>query len=270
VPRRVRIALLGCFLLAGCAAPGAGAPDGSAVVSPTPLPTPTETPGGTPTAEPTSSVLPTPAALTTPTPAPGTLALEALSCDGGVALEWSPSADAAFHHYTALRSENPEIPSAYPPIAPAVDWGGTYATDRFVVSAVDATFEPSQPDWNYRVMSYDAEGRVIEASSVVTAQLLPVAALGPVSVEAAGGRRTRLEWDAYSGLSACFTEYRILRGAGNPPTTLLATVSDRRGTTLETDALRAGTTYVLRVEAIRTTALGSFVVAQSELVTYTP
>lgn len=209
-------------------------------------------------------------AVSTPTPARGTLALETLSCDGGVALQWSPSAEAGFHHYTALRSENRDIPPFYPPIAPAVDWGGTYATDRFVVSAVDATFEPSQPDWNYRVMSYDAQGRVIESSSVVTAKLLPVAALGTASAEPAGRRTTRLEWDAYAGLSACFTEYRILYGAGDPPTTLLATVSDRRVTSLETDALHAGTTYVLRVEAIRTTALGSFVVARSELVSYTP
>ncbi len=268
MPRRVRIALLGCLLLGACISPSAGAPDESGAGSATPQPT-SPTPAATPTTEPTPSILPTPAAFSTPTPAPGTLALEALSCDGGVALEWSPSADPAFHHYTALRSENREIPPVYPPIAPAVDWGGTYATDRFVVSAVDATFEPSEPDWQYRVMSYDAEGRVIEASVVVTAQLLPIAPLGPASAEPVGRRTTRLEWDAYSGLSACFTEYRILYGAGDPPTTLLATVSDRRETTLDTDALRVGTTYALRVEAIRTTALGSFVVARSELVTFT-
>ncbi|MEP7081789.1 MAG: hypothetical protein ABI841_02305 [Chloroflexota bacterium] len=271
MPRRVRIALLGCLLLAACAAPSAGAPHESATVgSGAPLRTEPATPRGTPTTEPSPTVRPTPVAPSTPTPAPGTLALDALSCDGGVALQWSPSADAGFHHYTALRSPNRDIPTAYPPIAPAVDWGGTYATDRFVVSAVDATFEPSQPDWNYRVMSYDAEGRVIESSSVVTAQLLPVASLGTGSAEPAGRGGTRVEWDAHAGLSACFTEYRILYGAGDPPTTLLATVSDRRVTTLETDALRAGTTYVLRVEAIRTTALGSFVVARSEPVTYTP
>ncbi len=222
------------------------------------------------TPEPSPTERPTPVPLRTPTPEPGTLALEALTCDGGVALQWSPSTDAGFHHYTALRSENRDIPPFYPPIAPAVDWGGTYATDRFVVSAVDATFEPSQPEWHYRVMSYDAEGRVLEASLVVTAQLLPIARLGPASAAPAARRSTRLEWEAYAGPAACFTEYRILYGAADPPTTLLATVSDRRTTRLETDALRAGTTYVLRVEAIRTTALGSFVVARSDPVTYTP
>lgn len=271
MPRRVRIALLGCVVLAACVSPGAGAPNEPAGVgSGTPVPTPGASLRETPTTEPTPTERPTPVPLSTPSPAPGTLALEALSCDGGVALQWSPSADAGFHHYTALRSPNREIPPFYPPIAPAVDWGGTYATDRFVVSAVDASVEPSQEDWNYRVMSYDAQGRAIESSSVVTAQLLPVAVLGPASAEAAGRRTTRLEWDAYVGLSACFTEYRVLYGASDPPTTLLATVSDRRVTTLETDALHAGTTYVLRVEAIRTTALGSFVVARSELVSYTP
>jgi hypothetical protein len=119
-------------------------------------------------------------------------------------------------------------------------------------------------------MSYDAEDRVIESSAVVTARLLPVAALGPAAAEPAAGRRTRIDWEAYAGPSACFTEYRILYGVSDPPTTLLATVSERRTTRLETDALRAGTTYVLRVEAIRTTALGSFVVARSDPVTYTP
>jgi hypothetical protein len=265
VPRRVLIALLCGLVLTACG-PSSAAPNApSAAVSPTQA---TASPSER-TTEPSPTERATPVPLRTPAPEPGTLTLEALTCDGGVALQWSPSADAAFHHYTALRSPNRDIPPFYPPIAPAVDWGGTYATDRFVVSAVDASVEPSDSEWNYRVMSYDADGRVIESSAVVSAQLLPVAALGPASAEREGRRGTRLDWDPYVGPSACFTEYRILYGAGDPPTTLLATVSDRRVTTLETDALRSGTTYVLRVEAIRTTALGSFVVARSERVTYT-
>lgn len=263
--------LLGGLVLAACIGPSAGAPNESrAGVESGPVRTQGPSPQETPTAEPTATVRPTPVPLQTPTPEPGTLALDALSCDGGVAFQWSPSADAGFHHYTALRSPNREIPSAYPPIAPAVDWGGTYATDRFVVSAVDASIVPSDNQWRYRVMSYDAQNGVLESSPVVTAQILPVAALGAASAEPAGRRMTRIEWDAYAGLSACFTEYRILFGTADPPTTLLATVSDQGTTSLETDALRTGTTYVLRVEAIRTTALGSFVAARSALVTYTP
>jgi hypothetical protein len=269
VSRRVWIVLLGGLVLAGCATPGAGAPNATGA-SAEARATPTAAAVETRVPDPTASILPTPVPLRTPAPAPGTLALEALSCDGGVALQWSPSAHAAFHHYTALRSENADIPPAYPPIAPAVDWGGTFATDRFVVSAVDATFEPSQPDWQYRVMSYDADGRVLEASAVVTAQLLPIASLGPVTAEPAARRTTHIEWGAYVGVSACFTEYRVLYGANDPPTTLLATVSDRRATILDTAALRPGTTYVIRVEAVRTTALGSIVVARSDPVIYTP
>jgi len=269
VSRRVPIVLLGPLVLAACAGPSAGAPNGAASAAAS-TPVLTVSPRGTATTEPTPSDRPTPVPLRTPAPEPGTLALEALTCDGGVALQWSPSADAGFHHYSALRSPNREIPPFYPPIAPAVDWGGTYATDRFVISAVDGSIEPSEDEWHYRVMSYDAEGRAIESSAVVTAQMLPVATLGPTIVEAAAGRRTRIEWDAYDGPSECFTEYRILYGSGDPPTTLLGTVSDQRTTSLVTDALRAGTAYVLRVEAIRTTALGSFVAARSVMARYTP
>lgn len=272
VPRRVRLVVLGCVLLAACAAPSPGAPNepAAAAAELTPAPTPRPSPRGTPTARATPSPRPTPRPLQTPAPEPGTLALETLSCEGGVVLQWSPSADAGFHHYTALRSPEREIPPHYPPIAPAVDWGGTYATDRFLISAVDASIEPSDTRWNYRVMSYDADGRVLESSSVVTAQLLPVAELAPVRAEAAGRRTTRLEWGAYTGSAACFTEYRILYGSGDQPATLLATVSDQETSSLETDALLPRTTHALRVEAIRATALGSFVVGRSEVSSYTP
>lgn len=270
MPRRGLIVLLGCLVLGACAGPSAEAADGAPSAAGSVAAVPTASPRETARVEPTRTDRPTPVPLRTPALEPGTLALQAISCDGGVALQWSPSADAGFHHYTALRSPDREIPPFYPPIAPAVDWGDTYATDRFVISAVDASIAPSDTLWNYRVMSYDAEGRAIESSAVVTAQMLPVATLGPTRVEAAVRRMTRIEWDAYAGPSACFTEYRILYGSGDLPTTLLATVSDQRTTTLVTDALRVGTAYVLRVEAIRTTALGSFVAARSEMVGYTP
>ena len=218
---------------------------------------------------PTTTLRPTPLPLRTPVPEPGMLALQALSCDGGVVLQWTPSAEVGFHHYTALRSPEPDVPPHYPPIAPAVDWGGTFATDRFVISAVDASIVPSDTLWSYRVMSYDAEGRVLESSAVVPAQMLRVTELAPIRAEPGGGRATVLEWGAYDGPSACFTEYRILHGDGDMPGTLLATISDKRTMSLETDAL-SQTTQTLQVEAIRATALGSFVVARSEVTIFSP
>lgn len=215
-------------------------------------------------ASPSATIEPTPAA----TPDPTVLALDATSCDGGVVLDWSASVDPTFHHYSALRSPEREIAPDYPPIAPAVDWGDTYATDRFVTSAVDASIIPSETRWYYRVMAYDAEGAVVGASPVRTARLLEVDDLGQVEATTEEGV-TRLEWSAYGGFSGCFSSYRVLFGTGVSPTTVLAVISDQGTTALETDALHPGTTYVLRVQAVRATTLGSFVAGQTAVATYT-
>ncbi|HET9417148.1 MAG TPA: fibronectin type III domain-containing protein, partial [Candidatus Limnocylindria bacterium] len=190
--------------------------------------------------------------------------LEAISCDGGVVLEWSASTAPDFHHYTALRSPEREIEPDWPPIAPAVDWGDTYATDRFVTSAVDASIIPSETRWFYRVMAYDADGAVVAASPVRGAQLGEVDDLGELELEGIPNGRTRITWQPYEGFSRCFSSYRVLYGTGGAASTVLAVASGQDTTELETDALHAGTAYALRVRAVRATTLGSFVVAESE------
>ena len=259
-----------CALLVGCAAPSAGASSAPPSAGPETVGVPDAGASAAESAEATRGELPTPVPVRTPAPAPGTLALEALSCDGGVVLEWSPSADPAFHHYTGLRSPQADISPFYPPISPAVDWGGAYATDRFVTSGVDASLDTSDDEWHYRVMSYDAEGRVLESSPVVTATIRPVADLGPLAVERVAGPRVRVEWTPYAGPGACFTEYRVVYGGADPPGTLLATVSARQAGSLETDVLRGAEGYVLRVDAVRATPLGSFVVGRSQVAAYEP
>ena len=241
-----------------------------------PLPTPngiaaSATPTGTParSVEPQATPTPTPVPEPTATPDPSLLELQATSCDGGVLLDWSASLDPSFHHYTALRSPQREIEPFYPPIAPAVDWGDTYATDRFVTSGVDASIIPSEARWFYRVMAYDAAGAVIGASPVRSAQLHPTDDLGAVRAAPAEAGSTRLSWNAYGGFSRCFSSYRITFGLGGSPTTVLAVVSDQATAELRTDALHPGTTYTLRVQAVRATPLGSFVVGESQVATYT-
>lgn len=220
-----------------------------------------------------TSPSPTPSPTPQPTPSPSVdasvLELEAISCDGGVVLDWSASRDPAFHHYTALRSPEREIEPAYPPIAPAVDWGDTYATDRFVTSAVDASIIPSETRWFYRVMAYDAAGAVVGASPVRGARLGDVDDMGELVVEEWVGGMSRLEWRPYEGFSRCFSNYRVMYGSGGVPNTLLAVVSGQGTTELLTDALHPGMTYVLRVQAVRATTLGSFVAAESGIATYT-
>jgi len=195
--------------------------------------------------------------------------LEAISCDGGVVLDWSASGHPAFHHYTALRSPEREIAPDYPPIAPAVDWGDSYATDRFVTSAVDASIIPSDTRWFYRVMAYDADGAVVGASPVRGAQLGQIDDLGELELEELPGVRTRIEWQPYEGFSRCFSSYRVLFGTAGSANTVLTVISGQEVTQMETDALHPDTTYTLRVQAVRATTLGSFVVAESEVGSYT-
>ena len=200
------------------------------------------------------------------------LELEVTGCPGGVALDWSPASHAAFHHYTALRSLEPDVATAYPPIAPAVDWGRSYVTDRFVTTAVDASLIPSEAIFYYRVMAYDLEGRPVAASTVVQSRPTEVVDLGPLAVEAAGDEgATRIDWEPFEGLPGCFSAYRLLIGSGgSAPSSTLTVISDQDMTELETMSLHAGESYAIRIDAVRTTTLGSFVVARTETASYSP
>lgn len=232
----------------------------------TPRPEPTPAPSAPASVDPTPTATPGP--TPGPTPDPSALALEVTSCTGGVVLHWSASTHPEFHHYTALRSPQAEIEPYWPPIAPAVDWGDTYVTDRFVTTAADASIIPSDTTWFYRVMAYDVDGAVIASSPVRTGQLSPVDDLGAVEAEAESDGLTRLGWEAYDGPADCFSQYRVQYGTGGAPSTVLAIVSGRDRTELLTDALRAGTGYQIRVQAVRATTLGSFLVGESQVSDY--
>ena len=206
--RLLKMAFL-VLLMVGCTPLG----DPLAPVA-TPRPTPTVRPsasaaptGLAPTVGPTATASPIP--LPTPNPdAPETLELQVTGCPGGVVVEWSPALHPDFHHYTALRSIVPDVDPAYPPIAPAVDWGDSYATDRFITSAVDATLIPSETDLYYRVMAYDEVNRVVATSPTRHANLFQVVDLGPLEVEPGEEPdSTSLDWGLFGGLGRCFSAY---------------------------------------------------------------
>ncbi len=262
MPVRPRAHLLPVLaIVAGCTF---GAPPESVPPEITPRPTPMPTPRPS-----LADASPTPTPSPEPTPDPALLELEAVSCHGGVVLDWSPTTHPEFHHYTALRSPEREISPMYPPVAPAVDWGDTYTTDRFVTSAVDASIIPSETRWFYRVMAFDSRNRVVAASSVRGARLRAPTGLGQLEVGAGPDGVTRLSWGTYDGEDRCFSAYRILAGSGGGALDTLAIESDQATGSLETDALRSGTTYQLEVQAVRTTTLGSFVLGETDVVSFT-
>lgn len=272
VPRsgiaRIAAATVTGALLVGCQL-GTRA-DGSAGTTPSPPP-PSESDAASATIGevPSDSASPEASQGGTAPADPAVIGLTATGCPGGVVLEWTPSTHHNFHHYTALRSPENEIATDYPPIAPAVDWGETYATDPFVTSAVDASILPSSREWSYRVVAYDILGDVVSASPVRMATIGDRLELGVPVVESAGEGMTRIAWSSFSGDPECFSAYRILFGVGRPPGTVLSEISSPSVASIETDALHPGTTYQLRIDAVRVTTLGSLVAARSETVFYT-
>ena len=259
---RTGLAFCLAMLLAACTVTGSATDGGS------PSPTSTPSPSSSPTVELMPSPSPSPTRSPTPTPDPAAMTLRATSCNGGVMLRWSASLHPDFHHYIGLRSPDREIAPQYPPIAPAVDWGDLYATDRFVTSGFDATVVPSDTEWQYRVVAYDVSGRVVSRSEVASGRILPYRDLGPITAEIGADGRVRLGWKAFDGVPECFSAYRVLYGTGGTPATLLTSISDPERTDFETDALHPGLAYTLRVQAVRTTTLGQFVVGESDVLTH--
>ena len=161
---------------------------------------------------------------------------------------------------------------AYPPIAPAVDWGDSYATDRFVTSAVDATLIPSDTSLYYRVMAYDEAHRAMAASPVRSTHLREVVELGPSRSARASGRRAPASTGRCSAGSArCFSAYHVLVGpVGARQASTLTTLSDQSTTELQTigpPSRRSRTRSASRRCAPRRSGASSS--AETEAVAYT-
>jgi hypothetical protein len=240
----------------------------------TPLPTAAPTPAPDPTPPP-----PPPPPPPTPTPppsGPATLSLSLKSCDGGVVIQWSKYTGAGFNHYTTLRNTTNNIPLAYPPQAGAVDFGGTYTTDFTKLSAVDATGTPFTT-YYYRAMAFDVNDQVIGASAVGSAQAKPTLAMGALGVAPdAGG--TMFTWNPYTGPSGCFTYYKLVASPTNANPSYLngdpylwAGSTQGDGSVVVPPghpSFVSGQTYFIRIQVIRTTDLGAFVAAQTDVTTY--
>lgn len=197
-------------------------------------------------------------------------------CNGGVVMEWSKVVDARFHHYTTLRSTSAEIPAAYPPQGGAVAVPGTFVKDAAATGAVDAS-APTGVTLFYRTMAFDAEDRVIAASPVRSAVAKPVAGLGPLGVspdDPAPGKTT-FAWSPYGGPGACFSYYKLVYSETDPSPSYLtgsaawAVIGSQGTTTAVTGEPVAGTSYYVRLQAIRATATGKMVVAQTDVLSWT-
>ena len=268
---------------------------GGATFTPTPSPTPTESPTPSPTPTPTASPTPTPSPSATPTPAPvvvptpmptpkptpaptpvptpamGSIALNLTSCNGGVVIGWSPASNPAVAKYRTLRSASPSIPVAFPPQGGAVEVG-TAKAPAGASSAFDSSSAPGVAGY-YRTLALDGNGAIIATSGVGSAARQAVHGLGPLVVGPDPGG-TRLTWAPFAGAAGCFTYYKLAYTLdGSPPSYLegdpyLLASGDQAQATYVTADLVSGQTYTFRLQVIRATDTGAFLVAETDVASY--
>jgi hypothetical protein len=212
--------------------------------------------------------------MPTPTPVPPVASMELVvsGCTGGTVLDWAASADPRFAKYVVLRGPTASVPATYPPSGSVTKVAAT--GDPEASSAADAS-APVGTTAYYRVIAIDAEGRTIAASPVRAAVAKPVIALGPLAAGPADGGATQLGWSPYGGPGGCFTYYKVVYSETNPSPSYLAgdpywaAIGEQASSSAITDAPVSGTTYHVRVQAVRATAAGAFVAGQTEVLTYT-
>jgi hypothetical protein len=217
--------------------------------------------------------MPTPVPTPVPTPTVTAMSLGATGCGGGVVLEWSAVGDTAFHKYVTLRSTSASIPAAYPPQGGAVELASARTADRNATSAPDTSATPGTTFF-YRTLALSSAGAVIGASPVQAASAASVQSLNPLGSFAVDATKTKFTWATYGGSSTCFTWYKLVYSETNPSPSYpndsyWAAISDKSASSHVVDGLVSGTTYHVRLQAVRSTALGPFVVAQTDVVSYT-
>ena len=126
----------------------------------------------------------------------------------------------------------------------------------------------------YRTLALDGAGAVIATSDVGSAAALAVQGMGPLVVTPDPGG-TRFSWTPFIGAGECFTYYKLTYTLdGSPPSYLegdpyLLAAGDQAQATHVSADLVSGQTYTLRLQVIRGTDTGAFLVAHSDVSTYT-
>jgi hypothetical protein len=199
-----------------------------------------------------------------PTPPPvAALELGAVSCQGGVVLDWSAYVGDGFDHYVLRR--------AGAPWADGHVLDGGWVSHPEKTSGYDATGAAGETYW-YRAAAYRANGTLLARSAAV-----PVAAdargdLGAILVGPVA-EGTKVKWTPYDGSGSCFTYYKVVWSLENPQPSYLAgdpamAVGGQESNQTVLTELEPGKTYYLRVQVLRSTDIGSFVVAESDVVEY--
>lgn len=258
------------------------APNGTPVASPTPStgpdPTPSDSPESTSTASPSPSIgptstppptrqpTPTPTVSPSPTPTPPvtpqpSLSLSLTSCPGGIVASWSKYTGGGFARYVTLRDTVPSIPPSYN-LARVVP--GTSTTSIAKTSGKDSSVS-NGATYFYRTLVLGSGNKVLEASDVEAGLGFAQDDLGPAAVGGSTGGVV-VVWSVFDQ-PACFSEYQVLYSTDQSfSTSTSIPVTNRLQTNVAVppaSQFSSGDTIWFRVQVVRQTSLGQFVVAQS-------
>jgi hypothetical protein len=250
-------------------APTPGPTGPPAIATPEPTPAPTATPKPTPNPTPRPTPRPTP----TPEPTFGTMSLSTLPCPGGVVLDWSGPDMAGVHHVRVLRGSSAEIPAAYPPADGVVAAAGGYSSDVSKSDGYDATADGGSA-W-YRAVAFSADDAALAASAVKAVTTQAIGGLGALGVSGSTPGELTFDWTAFGGSGECFDFYKLVASVDDPtPSYLegaqtLAAIGEQGSAGATVSGLSSGNTFYFRLQVIRATSLGKFVVAQTDVVQHT-
>ena len=139
-------------------------------------------------------------------------------------------------------------------------------------SGFDSSAAPGATQY-YRTIALNGAGTVIATSDVGSAAAQAVQGMGPLVVTPdAGG--TRISWMPFTGTGTCFTYYKLAYTLdGSPPSYLegdpyLLASGDQAQATYVSADLVSGQTYTLRLQVIRGTDTGAFLVAETDEASY--
>ncbi len=240
-------------------------PSESPTDSPSAEPSPSDSPSDGPSPTPGLTPSPSPSAVASPSPTPTptstaqpTVGLSLTSCPGGVVMTWSKYTGTGFARYVTLRSANLGISATYPQAGTLV---AATTTIRTRLSGADAGVSDGST-YFYRTLALDAANNVLAASPTRSALGYGQADLGFLSITG-----TLLSWLHYDNAS-CLSEYRLLYSLNSDPTlanstAVIVTLPTTNVSVPAATGWSSGSTIYFRVQAVRTTALGSFVVGQS-------
>ncbi len=182
-------------------------------------------------------------------------------------LDWSTYGGDGFARSVMLRSASATIPAAWPQGDGAVQVESASTTNPAKTDGAHVTPDGSGTVF-YRALVLGSANQVLAKSPVRSASTHGIEPLGALAVTPGSGSAT-FGWNAFGGPGDCFTTYKLVWSADSSEPSYTgahdgAVAIAGQTTTGATSGAFGSGTFFFRVQAIRATSLGAFVVAQTD------